>query len=156
MLQLILATAAAFCFGKHTSYSDVRRPEPTWPGRSALACAVLSGLAGIIFGCAPVYARLDWYPLECCARNDCMPARGSVGDGRGGMTVIVEDLRIGIPEGVTRRPCLDDHARLLSQHPNEIGRQHHHTGLPVLPARSLSELEPLGSISDGHDRPWIG
>jgi hypothetical protein len=35
MLQVILATAAAICFGKHTSYSDGRRPERTWPGRSS-------------------------------------------------------------------------------------------------------------------------
>ena len=35
MLQFILATAAAFCFGKHTSYRDGRRPEQTWPGRSS-------------------------------------------------------------------------------------------------------------------------
>jgi hypothetical protein len=29
------------------------------------------------------------------------------GDGRGGMTVIVGDLRIGIPEGFAARPSLD-------------------------------------------------
>ena len=37
MLQVILATAAAICFGKHTSYSDGRRPERPWPGRSSSA-----------------------------------------------------------------------------------------------------------------------
>ena len=60
----------------------------------------------IIFGWAPVHAH-DWYPPECCGRNDCRPARGSAGDGRGGMTVIVEDLRIQISEGFTPRPSLD-------------------------------------------------
>jgi hypothetical protein len=34
MLQFILATAAAFSFGKHTSYGDARRPVPTWLDRS--------------------------------------------------------------------------------------------------------------------------
>ena len=60
----------------------------------------------IVFGWAPIHAH-DWYPLECCGRNDCMPARGSAGDGRGGMTVIVEDMRISIPEGIAPRPSLD-------------------------------------------------
>jgi len=40
MLQFIVATAEAFCFGKHTSYSEVRRQEPTWPGRPGSQAAV--------------------------------------------------------------------------------------------------------------------
>jgi hypothetical protein len=71
-----------------------------------LACAALSGLASIHVRGMPVYAH-DWYPLECCARNDCMPATGIEGDGRGGMTVIVGDLRVGIPEGFARRQSPD-------------------------------------------------
>ena len=84
------------------------------------ACAATSGLASIIFRCAPVYAH-DWYPLECCARNDCMPAKGIEGDGRGGMTVIVGDLRIGIPEGFAPRPSLDSRIHVcFRMYPNEI------------------------------------
>jgi hypothetical protein len=74
--------------------------------RFILACTAMSGLASIIFGSAPAQAH-DWYPLECCGRNDCRPARSTEGDGRGGMTVIVGDLRIGIPEGFDRRPSPD-------------------------------------------------
>jgi len=74
--------------------------------RLILGCTAMWGLASIIFGCSPVYAH-DWYPLECCGRNDCRPAGGMEGDGRGGMTVIVGDLRIGIPEGFAPRPSLD-------------------------------------------------
>lgn len=70
--------------------------------RFILACAAASALADIIFGCGPVYAH-DWYPPDCCGRNDCMPAGGVEGDGRGGMTVIVGDLRIAIPEGFAPR-----------------------------------------------------
>ena len=85
-----------------------------------LACAAMSGLASILFRCAPVYAH-DWYPLECCARNDCMPARGIEGDGRGGMTVIVGDLRIGIPEGFAPRPSLDSRIHVcFRMYSNEI------------------------------------
>jgi len=80
----------------------------------------MSGLASILFRCAPVYAH-DWYPLECCARNDCMPARGIEGDGRGGMTVIVGDLRIGIPEGFAPRSSLDSRIHVcFRMYPNEI------------------------------------
>ena len=74
--------------------------------RFILACTAMSGLASIIVGAGPVHAH-DGYPLECCGRNDCMPARSMEGDGRGGMTVIVGDLRIGIPEGFAARPSLD-------------------------------------------------
>lgn len=55
---------------------------------------------------APVHAH-EWYPMECCARNDCMPATGVEGGERGGMTVIVGDLRVGIPESVTPRQSPD-------------------------------------------------
>jgi len=68
--------------------------------------SAVSGLAGIVFRCAPVYAH-EWYPLECCARNDCMPAASVEGDGRGAMTVIVGDLRIAIPKGFAPRPSPD-------------------------------------------------
>jgi hypothetical protein len=85
-----------------------------------LACVAISSLAGIIFDCAPVYAP-DWYPLECCGRNDCMPARGIEGDGRGGMTVIVGNLSIGIPEGFTPRPSLDSRIHVcFRMYPSEI------------------------------------
>ncbi|HSH99487.1 MAG TPA: hypothetical protein VLA02_02715 [Reyranella sp.] len=85
-----------------------------------LACAALSGLAGIILGSAPVYAH-DWYPLECCARNDCMPAGGIERDGRGGMTVIVDDLRIGLPEGFAPRRSLDSRIHVCFRvHSSEI------------------------------------
>ena len=104
MLELIAATATA-----HSS--KIATP---------LACAAVAGFAGMIFGCAPVYAH-DWYPLECCARNDCRPATSIEGDGRGGRTVIVGELRIGIPEGFDTRPSLDSRIHVcLRMYPNEI------------------------------------
>ena len=81
MLQFILARAAALCFA-------------------------MTGVATIIFGSASVQAH-DWYPIECCARGDCMAAKGIEGDGYGGMTATVEDLRVAIPEGLTPRPSQD-------------------------------------------------
>lgn len=74
--------------------------------RFILAGTAMSGLASIIFASAPAYAH-DGYPPECCGRNDCRPAGGMEGDGRGGMTVIVGDLRIGSPEGFASRPSQD-------------------------------------------------
>lgn len=71
-----------------------------------LAIAALAVVASVIFGFAPVYGH-DWYPFECCGRNDCTPARAIEADGRGGMTVLVGDLRIGIPEGFATRTSLD-------------------------------------------------
>jgi len=67
---------------------------------------ILTIAAGIVAIGAPVHGH-EWYPVECCARNDCMPAGGVEADGRGGMTVIVGDMRIGIPEGFAPRPSLD-------------------------------------------------
>jgi len=85
-----------------------------------LAFSAMSGLIGIIFGCEPVFAH-DWYPLECCARNDCMPARAIEADGRGGMTVILGDLRIGIPEGFAPHTSLDSRIHVcLRMYPSEI------------------------------------
>ena len=95
MLQCILATATA-------------------------AATALSGLASIIVLSAPVQAH-EWYPLECCGRNDCMPAGGVEGDGRGGMTVIVGDMRIGIPEGFAPRPSQDSRIHVCFRtYSNEI------------------------------------
>ena len=82
MLQFILTRAVALCF--------------------AMLC-----LAGIVFESASVNAH-DWYPIECCARSDCMPARGIERDGRGGMTTTVEDLRIAIPESLAPRISQDN------------------------------------------------
>lgn len=84
-----------------------------------LACAALSGLAGIPLKGAPAHAH-EWYPVECCARNDCMPALGIEGDGRGRMTVIVGDLRVGIPAGLAPRQSPDSRVhvcfRALTDH----------------------------------------
>ena len=69
------------------------------------------GLAGIILGNAPGHAH-GWYPLECCSENDCMPAGDLERDARGRMTVIVGDLRIGIPEGFVPRRSRDSRAHI--------------------------------------------
>ena len=84
------------------------------------AATALWGLASIIVLCAPVQAH-EWYPFECCGRNDCMPAGGVEEDGRGGMTVIVGDMRIGIPEGFAPRASLDGRVHIcLRMYSSEI------------------------------------
>lgn len=80
----------------------------------------MAGLANVVFGCPPVYAH-EWYPFECCAQHDCMHARAIETDGRGGMTVIVGDLRIGIPKGFAPRTSLDNRIHVcFRMYPNEI------------------------------------
>lgn len=72
-----------------------------------LAFAVSSGLAGTFAGCTTAQAH-DWYPVECCAQQDCVPARSVDADGRGGdMTVVVGDLRILVPAGFPARTSPD-------------------------------------------------
>ena len=84
------------------------------------AATALAGLASVIVLCAPVHAH-EWYPLECCGRNDCMPAAGVEGDGRGGMTVIAGDMRVGIPEGFESRVSVDGRTHVcLRIHSSEI------------------------------------
>jgi hypothetical protein len=85
-----------------------------------LGFAAMAGLAGIIVGCAPAHGH-DWYPFECCARNDCMPAKAIEADGRGGMTVIVGDLRIGIPGDFVPRASPDSRVHVcFRMYPNEM------------------------------------
>jgi hypothetical protein len=85
-----------------------------------IACAALSGLASILCGGAPAYAH-DWYPFECCAQNDCMPAGAVEVDGRGAMTVIVGDRRIEIPADFTLRLSPDSRTHVCFRlYPNEI------------------------------------
>ena len=84
-----------------------------------LASAAVAGPAGIFFG-GPLYGH-DWYPFECCARNDCMPAKAIEVDGRGGMTVIVGDVRIAIPNGFAPRTSLDSRIHVCFRaYPDEI------------------------------------
>jgi hypothetical protein len=71
-----------------------------------MVCAA-AALIFLFAGNGPVRAH-DWYPIECCARNDCRPAGGVDVNGRGGMDVIVGDLRIGIPEDFATRLSPDN------------------------------------------------
>ena len=72
------------------------------------------------FGGAPVYGH-DWYPFECCARNDCVPAKAIEADDRGGVTVIVGDLRIPIPKGFAPRMSLDSRVHVcFRMYPDEM------------------------------------
>ena len=84
------------------------------------AFAAMAGLAKIVLGGVPALGH-DWYPFECCARNDCMPARTIEADGRSGMTVIVGDLRIGIPGGFVPRTSPDSRVHVcFRMYPNEM------------------------------------
>jgi hypothetical protein len=96
--------------------------EGTGMLQSILASASLAfaTMAGIVFGGAPIYGH-DWYPFECCARNDCMPAKAVEADGRSGMTVIVGDVRIAIPEGFASRTSLDSRVHVcFRMYPDEM------------------------------------
>ena len=73
-----------------------------------------------VIGGAPIHAH-DWYPVECCAQHDCVSATAIEGNGRGGMTVIVGDRRIPIPQDLTARPSIDSRIHVcFRMYPNEI------------------------------------
>ncbi len=57
-------------------------------------------------GTSAVHAH-DWYPAECCSGSDCIRAGAIVADGPGKMTVLVGDLRIGIPVALKARRSPD-------------------------------------------------
>lgn len=49
----------------------------------------------------------SWYPHECCADHDCMPADAIYSDRQGERIVVVGKMRVRIPANFSARPSPD-------------------------------------------------
>jgi hypothetical protein len=76
---------------------------------------ILMSLVLLAIGAGVPARGHSWYPKECCADRDCIPADDVTADTDGHMIVLVDYHRIWIPFGLAPRPSADGRVHICFQ-----------------------------------------